>query len=77
MKTILYNDDKNKKNVIDSEELYNIENHFDYIECIYNNGDFIYNKYIHKELKKNITPMFNKINIKINMMLKNILRIIN
>lgn len=52
MKTILYNDDKTKKNVIESDELYSIENHFDYIELIYNNDVFIYNTYINKELKK-------------------------
>lgn len=52
MKTIIYNDDNKKKNIIDSAELYSVDNHFDYIKHIYNNTYFLYSKYINTELKK-------------------------
>lgn len=50
MKTILYNN--NKKDIIHSEEVYNVENHFQYIGDIYNNREFNYTLYINKEIKK-------------------------
>lgn len=52
MKTIIYKDNNHKKNVIISEELYNQENHYEYIQKIYENIYFTHHKYIHKELKK-------------------------
>ena len=51
MKKIIYNTNI-KKNVIDSEELYDINNHLLYIDKIYNNVEFIHRNYIENEIKK-------------------------
>ena len=53
MKKIIYNTNI-KKNVIDSEELYDINNHLLYIDKIYNNVEFIHRNYIENEIKKKI-----------------------
>ncbi len=53
MKQINYDDPFLKKNInIESDELYNIENHVKYISDIYYNIDFSYNKTIIREIKK-------------------------
>lgn len=53
MKKIIFDNPYEKKNIIkDNDELYNIENHYSYIEKLYNNIDFSYNKIITREIKK-------------------------
>lgn len=41
-----------KKNIIDSEEIYETKNHLLYIDKIYNNVDFTHRSFIENEIKK-------------------------